>query len=228
MCTEEEIAYEQSEGWYRNEIKQPKGILVNTKDCNSWKVKNNTIQPQEWYSYLSNLLKCDTLPENKELLSILDDHDKFDCVNCELCEPLELNCVISDEEIYKCLSDMKSSKSPGIDGISINIIKDIKHILVPILTVIFNQILDTGIFPEKWTTAVISPLHKQGAKDCVNNYRGISSLPVIGKLFAKVLNSRLNNCCTNEKKLAENQAGFRKHYSTIDNPKKEVDSIVYL
>ena len=57
---------------------------------------------------------------------------------------------------------------------------------------LFNVILDTGIFPEQWSAGIIKPLYKNtGARDNTNNYRGITNLSCLGKLFSNFLNSRL-------------------------------------
>ena len=51
---------------------------------------------------------------------------------------------------------------------------------------------DIGYFPEAWSEGFIVPLHKKGDLDDPNNYRGITLLSTIGKLFSKIINSRLN------------------------------------
>ena len=74
----------------------------------------------------------------------------------------------------------------------------------------FNVVLDTGIIPETWTTGIIIPVYK-------NNFRAITLISCLGKLFTSIVNTRLN-CFANEVTLIqENQVGFRKGYSTIHN-----------
>ena len=73
-----------------------------------------------------------------------------------------------------------------------------------------------GIFPESWSVAAICPLHKKGNINDPNNYRGISLLSVLGKVFTKVLSNRLTQWAEEENAIHECQAGFRKGYSTQD------------
>ena len=69
----------------------------------------------------------------------------------------------------------------------------------------------------QWTQSAILPLHKKGSIYNVNNYRGISLLNILGKVFSHVLNERLKLWCEWNEIIPEAQAGFRSHYSTVDN-----------
>ena len=74
-----------------------------------------------------------------------------------------------------------------------------------------------GYFPEKWSEGYIVPIFKKGDVNEVSNYRGITLLSTLGKLFTRILNNRLNNWAEEYGIYIEAQAGFRKHMSTIDN-----------
>ncbi len=63
----------------------------------------------------------------------------------------------------------------------------------------------------------IVPIHKKGDVNLVNNYRGVTLLSTIGKLFTRLLNNRLTNWAENYFVYIEAQAGFRKNMSTIDH-----------
>ena len=85
------------------------------------------------------------------------------------------------------------------------------------LQLLFNLILSSGIYPQAWTLGVIVPLHKKGSVDQPCNYRPITLLDVCGKIFSKILCSRLTEWATHENKISWEQAGFRKGFQTIDN-----------
>ena len=76
---------------------------------------------------------------------------------------------------------------------------------------------DTGVFPEDWSRSVIVPIFKGGNSSDPQNYRGISLLSVISKLFSSVLTNRLQNWVEDNGKLCKEQAGFRKNHSTVDH-----------
>ena len=104
-----------------------------------------------------------------------------------------LNSPITSAEIEKCISCLKNSKSPGTDCILNEYIKSTKGILLPLYEQLFNTILNTGIIPTAWVEGIIIPLYKnKGDTLDVNNYRPITLLSCLGKLFTAVLNNRLS------------------------------------
>ena len=83
---------------------------------------------------------------------------------------------------------------------------------------LFNKILNSSHFPEAWSTGLIVPIYKnKGDRSDCNNYRGITLLSCLGKLFTSILNERLKQYCNVNNIISENQAGFREKYSTTDH-----------
>ena len=82
-----------------------------------------------------------------------------------------------------------------------------------------------GYFPEIFKTAEVIPIYKSGSKSNVLNYRPISLLNPISKLFEKCIHDRLNNFFTRNKTIHENQFGFRKNCSTENALLKTVSEI---
>ena len=81
---------------------------------------------------------------------------------------------------------------------------------------LFNDIIKRKEFtPEDWKTVTIKVIHKKGDVENVSNYRPICSLPALYKVFSTILYGRLHPAL--DRKQAEDQAGFRKSYQTIDN-----------
>ena len=86
------------------------------------------------------------------------------------------------------------------------------------MRVFFNTILGTGFFPQQWSTGCIHPIYKnKGDRKSPQIYRPITILSCLGKLFTAILNTRLNQYLEENIILLENQAGFRKQYSTLDH-----------
>lgn len=113
---------------------------------------------------------------------------------------------------------IKNGKSSGIDDIVNEQIKASKHIMMPIYIKLFNIIFDSGIFPTAWSTGIIRPIHKKkGSFEKPENYRPISLLSCLGKLFTLVINNRLNEYADSCDLISDCQAGFRKGFSTSDN-----------
>ena len=82
---------------------------------------------------------------------------------------------------------------------------------------LFNRMYDIGYFPEQWTEGHIIPIFKKGDKNNVSNYRGITLLSTVGKLFTRILNNRLNSWADEYNIYVEAQAGFRRGMGTTDN-----------
>lgn len=130
---------------------------------------------------------------------------------------LDLDKPITQEEIRLAMGNLKCNKAAGPDLVIAEMLKHSLDILVPCLVLLFNKILDTGIYPHGWTGAIIVPIHKGGNKDNPDNYRGISLLNILGKVFTSILNKRLMIWAEENGKIAEEQGGFRAGYSTADN-----------
>ena len=128
----------------------------------------------------------------------------------------EINiCEISMEEIMKALKCMKSGKAAGYDRVSVEMLKAGRGIVASQLYCLFNLCWTKGQVPEDWTKAVIVPIYKgKGSQQDCKNYRGISLLSVVGKLYAKVLTERLIN--ETDGKMWDVQAGFRKGMGCTD------------
>ncbi|GBP80705.1 LINE-1 retrotransposable element ORF2 protein [Eumeta japonica] len=118
-------------------------------------------------------------------------------------------------EVIKAIDSLKSDKAPGPDGITNEILKESKRVITPVLTDMFNEILNTETIPQRWTETNIILLYKKGDKYEIGNYRPISLMSNIYKLFTKIILNRI------EKRLDEHQpieqAGFRKDYSVLDH-----------
>ena len=80
-------------------------------------------------------------------------------------------------------------------------------------TTLFNKLLEQESYPEIWSTGSIKPTLKKGDKKCPSNYRGITLLPVMGKLFFTILRDRLLHLAKLNDKL---QFGYRQGRRTTD------------
>ena len=118
---------------------------------------------------------------------------------------------ININEVLNALEKLKTSKSNNIPA---KLLKDASDAVAPFLVFIFNTSLKHGIFPDDLKTARISPIYKSGDKKIRGNYRPISILSIIAKLFEKLVCAQLNPFLTENNILSSCQSGFRKNYST--------------
>ena len=131
--------------------------------------------------------------------------------------PGVLNCIITHEEICTSIENLKRGKSAGPDGLVAEMFICLQHMIVPYLSKLFNDIFNTGVYPDLWTKSVIVPIHKKGSTNLADNYRGISLGSVFSEIFTSILNKRLTSFTNSNKIVTVEQAGFRRDYSTVDN-----------
>ncbi|XP_030747118.1 uncharacterized protein LOC115875746 [Sitophilus oryzae] len=119
---------------------------------------------------------------------------------------------IIEEEIISALIDMKNNRAAGDDGLVIESIKEGGPEIIKALNVLFNKCIEEEITPSQWNNATIIIVHKKGDVTDLKNYRPISLLIHVYKLFTKILTKRLTNKI--DIFLSSEQAGFRSGYGT--------------
>ena len=111
---------------------------------------------------------------------------------------------------------MKLGKAAGHDGSLNESLKNATDILMPLLIKLFNIIFESGKLPTLWLDG--RPIFKnKGDSANPENYRPITILSCFSKLFTSILNNRLTTFLDTYEILHENQAGFRKAYSTTEH-----------
>ena len=104
-----------------------------------------------------------------------------------------------------------------MDLVTNEFVKCTASVILTFYTNLFDAILDNGEVPEAWTTGIIVPIYKRkGETTDPNNYRGITLVSVLGKVFTKLINTRIDTFLNSNSILLDNQAGFRKNMSTAD------------
>ena len=127
-----------------------------------------------------------------------------------------LDSDICMEELDTAIKRLKNAKASGFDGIINEFIKHASTLFKQVLLKLFNVIFNTGIFPKIWAIGEIVPIHKKGDVNDPSNYRGITLMSCLGKLFTSIVNNRLTNWAEENHVYCENQFGFRKEKGTTD------------
>lgn len=195
--------------------------------------KNNT---RNFYQTFKHVLKGYQAPS----ICFKDEDGKIGLNNKDNCEILAkhfdmlLNCPVptvkldfpaipenieedfppTELEIHEAIKTLKNNKASGEDYITAELLKWSVPKIISDLHMLFQNIWKTEKIPEEWKIALIHPLHKKGDKQNVNNYRGVSLLPVAYKILSKILLNRVEK--TLDKQLGEYQGGFRKGRSCTE------------
>ena len=134
---------------------------------------------------------------------------------------------ISREEVWKAIRHLKMGKAAGVDGMTSDIIRAAAGAIgsstltpenhtVDAITLLFNFVYDKEVWPTRWSQGIIIPLHKQDSPTNPANYRPITLLPIMQKLFGYILNQRLISWTEGSDSIHDAQGGFRWNRSTID------------
>ena len=181
---------------------------------------NNAIGPETWFTYFQSLLNPISMNVKTEfdllISDFLDTHTCDNCVDLPFTDEL-LSGEITEREVKEALKCLRNGKATGLDGVPAEFYKLSGDFLVPYLLILFNNILDTGVFPDSWNIGMILSLYKSGKVNEPNNYRGISVLNTMGKIFAFIIEKRLRIWMDVNDMISEAQAGFRSEYATTDN-----------
>ena len=119
-----------------------------------------------------------------------------------------------ETEIKNIISRMKLNKGCGPNSIPTNILKLIRLEISKPLAEIINLSFLTGIHPENLKIAQVKPLFKKGSKLLTSNYRPISLLSNINKIFEEVMFNRVYKFLENSRSFYPLQFGFRRKHST--------------
>jgi hypothetical protein len=125
------------------------------------------------------------------------------------------NINITLSNVFHELDTLNLNLNCGPDNISPKFLFNCRFILSYPLHILFNKSLELGIFPYAWKTVYITPIYKKSDRPSILNYRPISKISIIPKIFSKIINNKiipiLNNLLINE------QHGFRTKRSTVTN-----------
>ncbi len=130
---------------------------------------------------------------------------------------------ISIRQVEQVLGKFKSSMGFGTDGIANFFLKVGLPVIAESLCNIFNLSLATNIFPDSWRVARVAPIFKSGQRDDRSNYRPISVLPFLARVFEKLVYNQVYEYLDKNKLLFSHQSGFRSLHSTVTCLLKSTD-----
>ena len=119
-------------------------------------------------------------------------------------------------EIQRGIKQLKKNKCADGAGVVAEMISSAGDVILDVLADLYNNLLKPAAKPPKsWRKAVIKVIHKAGDERLPKNYRPITIIPLLYKLFARLLHNRLQPIL--EPQQSDDQAGFRTGFSTEDH-----------
>ena len=158
---------------------------------------------QRWREHFHGVLNI----RSSFLASVVDEVEDY---------PIDesLDVPPSEEEILDVIKLIKGGKAAGKNGVLPEMIKCCGLDLLDYLVVLFQSVWSEGSVPQEWKDALIVPIPKKGDLSLCDNWRGISLLDLGGKVFAKIIQQRLQSVA--ERVLPESQCGFRSGRGCVD------------
>ena len=133
---------------------------------------------------------------------------------------------VNEQTVTRIIENIPAKNSCGYDDISSIFLKQIATSIIKPLTIVINQVLNNGIFPDKLKIAKVVPIFKSGDCALTNNYRPISLLPVISKVIEKIIYTQLSLYFESNKLFSDSQYGFRPNHSTEQATLELTDRII--
>jgi len=119
-------------------------------------------------------------------------------------------------EVWEVIFKLNNSPSRDVIGMNARMIKHVAEELILPLTSLFNQSIDHGYFPRALKAALVTPVFKKGDNNDPSNFRPISIVPIVSKIFEQVLKKRIVLHLDRSSLFSDNQFGFRRNLGTID------------
>ncbi len=225
---------------YRNlvvsEIRKEK---QSSEDKRSQKINDHNLNDKSWWSHLHEELgnskssaqgplmhNGKIVTDGTEKANLLNDffvdQSLLDTSNAQLpaIDPVSQytmpQLVTQPEDIYAILSKLDPNKATGPDGVGNRLLKEAAISIAEPLSHLFNFCLSLGHFPESWKLAHVIPIFKKNDPLLCTNYRPISLLPCISKVFEKALFNHIFTFLKENKLIDKRQSGFIPGDSTIN------------
>lgn len=201
---------------------------------NLWKVINNKIgnDRKEKGTNIREIITNDNeiVKDQKEIVNIMNTH------YCKMGEDMSKKISIpknkkislppineksiflkptDNHEVISIIDNLKN-KNGGVDRISAKTLKTISSHISETLANIFNNCIEQSIWPDALKKAEVIPIYKSGKKHIIENYRPISLISNIAKIFEKIIYNRLSDFITKNNLLSSKQFGFTKKKGTKD------------
>ncbi|CAH2216481.1 jg25955, partial [Pararge aegeria aegeria] len=198
-------------------MKRPSKHIPPIKKRNGTWARSNIEKAIEYAEYLESVFKPH---ESSDL-----NHD--DEVRSYLQTPLQMSLPLnscSPKEVIRAIKDLKGRKAPGYDQIDDKLLRKLPQKGLMLLVIIFNACIRLGHFPSQWKIAQVVMVPKPGkSPQKTSSYRPISLLPVVGKLFERIVLNRLLPYL--QEIIPTHQFGFRPKHNTVEQIHRLVDVI---
>lgn len=195
------------------------------------KLKSESKSSKQWWSTLKTLLYTDTVHEIPPLQNngqnIDDNMEKANLFNKYFQQQTSIDdtghdlpvlpesenvlssITLSSQDINDVLRNLKTGKAVGPDLINNHVLRELSHEIAEPLCALFNRSLSLGIVPSSWKCANVCTIFKAGDRSLVSNYRPVSLLCSLEKVFEKCIFKHVYNFFHTNNTISRLQSGFK-------------------
>lgn len=206
----QEVRRAKNEAWER-ECEKIDQCIGNTRARNAWEIIKNLRQNEKRSSALQPISVEQFKVYYEKLMK--EDRPEFSQMYNIACNESENIDDITADETKRIINTFRNGKSAGPGSVNIELLKHGPSSLFEILTQLYNRCLKGEELPQDFKKGYISNIYKKGDRKQCTNYRGITVLSSIGRVYGKILKFRLERDLID----VEEQSGFRAGRSCIDN-----------
>ena len=199
---------------------------------NTWRTINSVLSREKSNDDLPSFLTVDgqKIEDKKEMVNLFNKH--FASIGEKLSNSIE-NCdasfgdylrneseqrfdfqFVTRQQVEDVIKKLKNKTSCSSDGVSSKLLKHLKEVVSEPITFLINQTFRSGCFPDVLKLARVKSLFKKGDVHDPNNYRPISILPAVSKVFEKIIQKQIVNFFDSNNLFFGSQYGFRSKHST--------------
>ena len=191
------------------EDKDPKEYWNLVNDLRNKKDKQKDFDVEQFQSFFENLFaKRD---------SINEDIDKFVVETLSELRDMENEPDFTMEELKKAIKALKKNKSAGLDRIPAELFKALPDKILLNILKIMNKLKTCLQYPDQWALGITTLLFKDGDEEDPNNYRAITVADAISKIYAFMLNERVEKWSNENNIKRPEQIGFEKRARPADH-----------
>ncbi|XP_060567678.1 uncharacterized protein LOC132726376 [Ruditapes philippinarum] len=184
---------------------QPRKFWQNIKNTyKDDKEKTDTLNVEQLYDHFKALFGEESQNENQNFLfndNLIDE---------------DLDAEINECELREAIFSQNNNKSPGYDKLTCEIFKAAYDIMSPLLLKLYNRLFINSEYPKVWGEGIITPVFKKGDVNDAKNYRGITLINILAKIYSQILLNRLSKWSIKHDKICSEQFGFQKGKSVSD------------
>lgn len=205
---------------YWKEVRQWKGLRSTLPPTVWWEKEQRETQDKEetktaWKEAFEKL----GVPTESEKYNTMWKKDVEEAVrkySKERLEQAELDTPPQLNEVAQVLKELENGKAAGMDGIRPEMLRYGGKRLAQVLTLLFQFLWKLEYMPQEWKQGGIFPIYKKGGAEDPNNYRGITLLSVVAKVWDRIINTRLTKWGEKRGLLRDEQGGFREERGCVD------------